>query len=102
MKMYITPTLIFFFFFRVSSLLISLLDRPSVKEIGIILARDEGAIFPRLGNFAETLAGMSSSDVGCVEDDPEWGVFRRCKADAGVVKEDPFVGSESESESRMT
>lgn len=50
----------------------------------------------------EILTGMSSSDVGCVEDDPEWGVFKRCKADAGVAEEDPFEGSESESKSRMT
>ena len=46
----------------------------------------------------ETLDGMSSSDVGCVEGDPELDVFSRCKADAGVVEGDSFEGPESESE----
>jgi hypothetical protein len=73
-----------------------------VKVSRVSLTRDERAVFLRPGNFVEILTGMSSSDVGCVEDDPEWGVFRRCKADAGVAEEDPFKGSESESESRMT
>lgn len=69
---------------------------------GVTLTREEGAIFFRPGNLVLTLAGISSSDVGCVEDDLEWGVFRGCKAEAGVVKGDPFEGSESESESRIT
>ena len=64
----------------------------------VSLTRDERAVILRSGNFVEILTGMSSSDVGCVEDDPEWGVFMRCKADAGVAEEDPFKGSESESE----
>jgi len=72
-----------------------------LKVSGVTLTRDEGAIFFRPGNLVETLAGMSSSDVGCVEDDPELGVFRRCKVDAGVVEGDSFEGSESESESRI-
>jgi hypothetical protein len=73
-----------------------------VKVSGATLAHDEGAIFLRPGNFVETLAGMSSSDVGCVGGDLELGVFRRCRATAGVVDGDPFEGSESQSESRMT
>ena len=72
-----------------------------MKVSRVSLTRDERAVFLRPDNFAEILTGMSSSDVGCVEDDPEWGVFRRCKADAGVAEEDPCKGSESESESRM-
>lgn len=67
----------------------------------VSLTRDERAVFLRPGNFVEIVSGMSSSDVGCVEDDPELGVFRRCKAEAGVAEEDSFEG-ESESESQMT
>ena len=89
------------FFFRVSSLLVSLFDDPSIKVSRVSRTRDERAAFLRPGNVVEILNGMSSSDVGCVEDDPEWGVFRRCKADAGVTEGDSFEG-ESESESRMT
>lgn len=71
-----------------------------MKVSRVSLTRDERAVFLR--NFVVILTGMSSSsDVGCVEDDPEWGVFRRCKADAGVAEGDSFEG-ESESESRMT
>ena len=62
------------------------------------LTRDERA---GPGNFVEIVTGKSSSDVGCVEDDPERGVFKWCKAEAGVVGEVSFEG-ESESESRMT
>ena len=93
MEVHVTHTFILVFFFRVSSL-VSLFDGLSSR---VSLTRDERAVFLRPGNFVEILSGMSSSDVGCVEDDPECGVFRRCKADAGVAE-----GSESESESRMT
>ena len=86
------------FFFHVSSLLVSSFDGPSVKVSRVSLTRDERAVFLRPGNFVEIVTGMSSSDVGCVEDDPERGVFKRCKADAGVAEEDLFEG-EPESES---
>lgn len=79
-----------------------LVDGPLVKVSCVSLTRDERAVFLRPGNFAKILTGTSSSDVGWVEDDLEWGVFRRCKADAGVAEEDPCKGSESESESRTT
>jgi hypothetical protein len=72
-----------------------------VKVSRVSLTRDEWTVFLRPSNFVEIVTGKSSSDVGCVEDDPEWGVFRRCKAEAGVAEEDSFEG-ESESESRMT
>ena len=95
-------TFILDFFFRVSSLLISLFDGPSMKVSGVTKTRDEGAVFLRLDNFVGTSDGISSSDVGCVKDEPEFGVLMRCKADAGVVKGDPFECSESESESQIT
>ena len=86
MEVHVTPTFILIFFFLVSS------------RSRVSLARDVWAVFLRLGNFVGIVSGMSSSDVGCVEDDPELGVFRRCKAEAGVAEEDSFEG-ESESES---
>ena len=72
-----------------------------MKVSRVSLTRDERAVFLRPGNLVEIVVGKSSSDVGCVEDDPEWGVFKKCKAEAGVAEEDSFEG-ESESESRMT